>query len=76
MSFITSLDDPRAFFSIEFKDNGRRNPTGIKYVPVEYGGWDFNEETQELIFVSRDGRQIFGQIYQKLPYGIMAFKNL
>ncbi|KAF0336631.1 hypothetical protein GBO93_03830 [Pediococcus acidilactici] len=76
MSFITSLDDPRAFFSIEFKDNGRLEfPTGIKYVPVEYGGWDFNEETQKLIFVSRDGQSnLRADLPQKLPYGIMAFK--
>ena len=76
MSFITSLDDPRAFFSIEFKDNGRLEfSTGIKYVPVEYGGWDFNEETQELIFVSRDGQSnLRADLPQKLPYGIMAFK--
>ncbi|MBW9300552.1 hypothetical protein [Pediococcus acidilactici] len=76
MSFITSLDDPRAFFSIEFKDNGRLEfPTGIKYVPVEYGGWDFNEKTQELIFISRDGQsKLRADLPKKLPYGIMAFK--
>lgn len=76
MSFITSLDDPHAFFSIEFKDNGRLEfPTGIKYVPVEYGGWDFNEKTQELIFISRDGQsKLRADLPKKLPYGIMAFK--
>lgn len=76
MSFITSLDDPRAFFSIEFKDNGQLEfPTGIKYVPVEYGGWDFNEKTQELIFISRDGQsKLRADLPKKLPYGIMAFK--
>lgn len=76
MSFITSLDDPRMFFYIEFKANGQlKFPAGIKYVPKEYGSWEFNEETQELVFISRDGQsKLRADLPKKLPYRIMAFK--
>ncbi len=59
------------FFCIIFHENGRLEvPTTVGFVPAEYGSWDFDEKTQEILFISKDGQfQTVASLPESLPYG-------
>ncbi|KAF0364419.1 hypothetical protein GBP13_04445 [Pediococcus acidilactici] len=71
-------DSIEAFFAVVFHENGRLEiPTKVGFIPNEYGSWDFDENTQEIIFVnSKDQSEIRASLPEPLPYGdnVIAIK--
>lgn len=65
-----------SFLSIIFHPNGRISiPTKVGFFPREYSNWDFNEQTQEIIFINSDNQsEIRAKLPQKLSYGVDAIK--
>lgn len=52
-----NIDDQCSYFIIEFRENGRiKFPTNLGYHPTDYHSWIFDEEKQEIIIISEDGR--------------------
>lgn len=64
-------DSIDAFFAVIFHENGRLEiPTKVGFIPNEYGSWDFDENTQEIIFInSKDQSEIRASLPEPLPYG-------
>ncbi|MBS9399000.1 hypothetical protein [Pediococcus acidilactici] len=71
-------DSIDAFFAVIFHENGRLEiPTKVGFIPNEYGSWDFDENTQEIIFInSKDQSEIRASLPEPLPYGdnVVAIK--
>lgn len=65
-----------AFFCIVFHANGQISiPTDVGFFPPEYRYWDFDEETQEILFKSKpDEISLRAQLPSKLSYGVTAIK--
>ncbi|MEE6756027.1 hypothetical protein [Limosilactobacillus reuteri] len=56
---LTGSDEEtnESFFSLYFHEDGRVSvATKVGFFPNEFANWDFDETTQEIIFINRDNQ--------------------
>lgn len=64
----------QSFFSIYFHRDGHISAaTKVGFFPPEFANWDFDENTQEIIFISQNNHsKIKASLPQKTLYGVEA----
>lgn len=70
---LTGSDEEttKSFFSLYFHEDGRVSAaTKVGFFPNEFANWDFDEATQEIIFINRDDQsELRASLPQELSYG-------
>lgn len=57
LALNSNPDDKYNYLTIKFDENGKiKFPTKLGFIPPDYYKWDFDEDQQEIVIISKDGQ--------------------